>query len=427
MDKQKLLKENKAFCVLPWIHMHVWPNGNVMPCCISDSDDVYGNVKNNTIKEVWNSDKYKTLRKAMLAGEKLSSCNRCYELENSTNIWTLRKNHNKWFGEKHFDIIESTNKDGSIDNPRMAYLDIRFSNLCNMKCRTCGPELSSNHAIEFEQLYGKHELARMLDNDGSPVINIAQKNNFWEDINRYLLDVEEVYWAGGEALITNEHYQILDKWIESGKTNVRLRYTTNFSNLKFKKKSIIDYWKHFDDVQVSASLDSKGTRAEYARNGTKWEQIEKNRVWMLEQVPHVHFELTPTLSLYNAWAWPDFHMDWVERGLVDVENCRFNILTQPKFMRVDIIPEHVKQDLRAKYIDYKQWSYDKIKHRIDSKPELLFDVLGKIDSFIRFLNKGQLDKSLLKELFEYDHKLDQHRHEDYWAVYPEMEWLRSYV
>ena len=56
MDKQKLLKENKAFCVLPWIHMHVWPNGNVMPCCISDSDDVYGNVKNNTIKEVWNSD-----------------------------------------------------------------------------------------------------------------------------------------------------------------------------------------------------------------------------------------------------------------------------------------------------------------------------------------------------------------------------------
>ena len=147
MDKQKLLKENKAFCVLPWIHMHVWPNGNVMPCCISDSDDVYGNVKNNTIKEVWNSDKYKTLRKAMLAGEKLSSCNRCYELENSTNIWTLRKNHNKWFGEKHFDIIESTNKDGSIDNPKMAYLDIRFSNLCNMKCRTCGPELSSNHAI----------------------------------------------------------------------------------------------------------------------------------------------------------------------------------------------------------------------------------------------------------------------------------------
>lgn len=427
MNKEKLLQENKAFCVLPWIHMHIWPNGNVMPCCIADSNDVYGNVKNNTIKEVWNSDKYKTLRKAMLAGEKLPSCNRCYELEDSTNIWTLRKNHNQWFGEKHYDIIASTNDDGSIDNPRMAYLDIRFSNICNMKCRTCGPELSSNHAIEFKELYGKHELARILDNDGSPIVNISHKPGFWEDLNQYLPDVEEVYWAGGEALITNEHYQILDKWIESGKSDVRLRYTTNFSNFKFKEKSVIEYWKYFDDVQVSASLDSNGERAEYARKGTKWDQIEKNREWMIEQVPHVHFELTPTLSLYNAWAWPDFHMDWVERGLVEIENCRFNILTQPNFMRVDIIPENVKQELRAKFIDYKQWSYDKIKHRIDKEPELLFDVLGKIDSFIRFLNKGKPDESLLKELFEYDYKLDQHRQEDYWSVYPEMQWLRSYV
>ena len=418
MDKKDLLENNKAFCMLPWIHMHVWPNGNVMPCCIADSDDVYGNVKNNTIKEIWNSEKYKKLRKAMLNGEFISSCKRCHELELSTNIWTLRKSHNFEFGEKHFDIIASTNSDGSIDNPRMAYLDIRFSNICNMKCRSCGPELSSQHAAEHKEMYG---------HDRIPVVNIATHLDFWEDLEKYLPDVEEVYWAGGEALITNEHYRILDYWIKQGKTDVRLRYTTNFSNFKFKEKSIIEYWNQFDDVMVSASLDSNGERAEYSRKGTNWEQIEKNRIQMLEQAPDVYFELTPTLSLYNAWNWPDFHMDWVERGLVEIENCRFNILTQPDFMRVDIIPEDVKQDLRAKYLDYKQWCYDKIKDRLDDDPKLAIDVLGKIDSFLRFMNKGSLNEELLLELFQYDHNLDQYRKEDFWAVYPEMHWLKKYV
>jgi|AntAceMinimDraft_5_1070358.scaffolds.fasta_scaffold01310_4 hypothetical protein len=429
MIKDVLLNENKAFCILPWIHMHVWPDGRAMPCCIADSDQPFGNVKKDGVKETWNSDRYKELRLAMLEGKKLNCCNRCYELEDSTYIWTLRKNHNQWFGDKHFDLVEKTATDGSIpeEDMRMAYMDIRFSNICNMKCRTCGPELSSLHAQEHGELYGKHEVANILNNDGSIVVNVAKHITFWEELQEFLPNVEEVYWAGGEPLITDEHYKILDKWIADGKTGVRLRYTTNFSNLRFKKKSIIDYWKHFSDIQVSASLDADGSRAEFSRHGTNWEQIERNRLEMLEHVPHVHFELTPTISLYNVWNWPDFHMDWVERGLVDIENCRLNILTDPNFMRIDNIPEDIKIELRAKYIDYKAWAYDKIKERMIAKPDVVKDVLGKIDSVIQFMNTGSFNQQRLKDFFEKNHGLDQHRKEDFWSVYPEMEWLRKYV
>ena len=427
MDKEHLLKKNKAFCILPWIHMHAWPDGRAMPCCIADSDQPFGNVKENTIAEVWNSDKYRELRLAMLKGEKLDCCRRCYELEDSTYIWTLRKNHNQWFGDKHFDLVEKTNADGSIDEMRMAYMDIRFSNICNMKCRTCGPELSSLHAQEHGELYGKHEVANILKNNGSIIVNVAKHKNFWDELQQYLPDVEEVYWAGGEPLITNEHYKILDHWIETGKTDVRLRYTTNFSNLRFKKKSIIDYWREFPDIQVSASLDAMGARAEFMRHGTHWETVERNRQEMLEELPNIHFELTPTISLYNVWNWPDFHMNWVERGLVDIENCRLNMLTDPDFMRLDSIPNDFKIELRSKYIDYKAWAYDKIKDRIATKPDVVKDVLGKIDSVIQFMNTGKLDTVKLKQFFEKNHGLDQHRKEDFWATFPELEWLRAYV
>lgn len=427
MDKEHLLKENKAFCILPWIHMHAWPDGRVMPCCIADSDQPFGNLKENNIEEVWNSDKYKELRLAMLNGERLDCCRRCYELEDRTYTWTLRKNHNSWYGDKHFDLVRQTNDDGSIDEMRMAYLDVRFSNICNMKCRSCGPELSSLHAKEHGELYGKHEVANILNNDGEIIINIAKKNNFWEDLQKYLPDVEEVYFAGGEALITDEHYQILDKWLETNKTDVALRYTTNFSNFKYKRKSVIEYWKQFNDIQVSASLDCNGARAEYSRHGTDWQQIEQNRLQMLDEVPHVYFELTPTISLYNIWNWPDFHMDWVERGLVDIENCRLNMLTGPDFMRVDHMPEHYKQELRAKYLDYKSWAFEKIRDRAMAKPEIIKDVIGKIDSVIQFINAGTLNEDKLKQFFANNHRLDQYRKEDFWTTFPEMEWLRNYV
>ena len=427
MNKEILLKENEAFCILPWIHMHVWPNGNAMPCCIADSRQPFGNLKDNTIEEVWNSEKYKELRKSMLRGKKLDVCKRCYELEGSTNIWTLRKNHNEWFGDKHFDLVEKTEVDGSIPEMRMAYLDIRFSNICNMKCRTCGPDLSSQHAKEHKDMYGEEELIKFLKNDGKIVVNVAHENNFWEDLQKYLPGVEEVYFAGGEALITEEHYKILDRFIELGKTDVRLRYTTNFSNFKYKKNSVVEYWKQFPDIQISASLDCNGARAEYSRHGTEWNVIESNRQELLEKLPNVYFELTPTISLYNVWNWPDFHMDWVEKGYVDIENCRLNMLTGPDFMRIDNIPDEFKIELRAKYIHYKKWAFEKIKDRIPYKPRIVQDVIGKIDTVIQFMNTGHENADMLKAFNEKNAILDKHRNEDFYSVFPELEWLKKYV
>ena len=52
---------NDVICMMPWIHMHIWPNGNAMPCCMSDSSDVFGNTNHSTIDEIINNDKFKKL------------------------------------------------------------------------------------------------------------------------------------------------------------------------------------------------------------------------------------------------------------------------------------------------------------------------------------------------------------------------------
>ena len=66
------LVNGDAFCVLPWIHMHPWPDGRVFTCCLSEHDTPVGNLNEQTLEEVYNSETMKKFRTAMLDNKKIS-------------------------------------------------------------------------------------------------------------------------------------------------------------------------------------------------------------------------------------------------------------------------------------------------------------------------------------------------------------------
>jgi len=45
------LVKGDAFCVLPWIHMHPWPDGRVFTCCLSEHDQPIGDLNEQTLEE----------------------------------------------------------------------------------------------------------------------------------------------------------------------------------------------------------------------------------------------------------------------------------------------------------------------------------------------------------------------------------------
>jgi len=77
-------------------------------------------------------------------------------------------------------------------------------------------------------------------------------------------------------LIMEEHWDFVDQLVKHGNKNIRFFYQTNLSQLTFKDKSAIDLWNKFENVTVTASLDAHGKLANYVRNGTDWDKIEKN-------------------------------------------------------------------------------------------------------------------------------------------------------
>ena len=88
--------------------------------------------------------------------------------------------------------------------------------------------------------------------------------------------VEYIHFAGGEPLITDEHYKVLEKLIERGRTDITIRYSTNFNQLKYKKYDVIEMWKHFKHIQLMTSLDDYGDRYNYIRNGGEWNNVIEN-------------------------------------------------------------------------------------------------------------------------------------------------------
>ena len=95
-EKDIKLNNSKVFCMMPWIHTHVWPSGKAFPCCMSDSTVEYGNLNDNSLKEIWNNEKYRQLRLNMLNDDETYECRRCYEMEKS-NVFTLRNMVNQYY------------------------------------------------------------------------------------------------------------------------------------------------------------------------------------------------------------------------------------------------------------------------------------------------------------------------------------------
>ena len=394
------LKKSKHFCMMPWVHMHLWPAGYTYPCCMSDPDLPIGNTQSQSLQEIWNGEELRKIRLNMLQDKPSPECRRCYELEEN-GMSTLRTGSIQNYAH-HWNKVEATADDGSAGDVNMAYLDIRFSNLCNLKCRSCGPQFSSSWFEDHKQIYGKLDHPKILKVRDDML-------DFMDELDPLLESVERVYWAGGEPLITDEHYRILDKWIAMGKRDVKMDYTTNFTQMRYKRKTAFEYWNAFEHVRVAASLDANHARGEYLRKNMDWAQVVQNRRDMIEQCPHVYFEITPTVSVYNVLNLPDFHKEWIEEGLLEPTNIRINILLDPTYMRLQILPPWIKDRVRERYDEHITYL-----KQFDNTSWVIKDY----ESILQFLQTDRTDE--IKMWHFKTNRIDLLRKENVFDVFPEL-------
>lgn len=394
---KEIIQNNESFCVLPWLGINIEPDNTVKFCC--ESKDIIGDASKTSIKKLWNSEISKTIRKSMLLGENIAGCESCYAKEKYQRD-SLRKSSNRKFIHVVKNIIDNTDSYGYYNKFNLKYLDTRYNNLCNLACRSCGSYASSSWYtanIFLDDEFAKKQPSAFL---------VAGKNedNVYNQVIEHIDTIETIYFAGGEPLIIEKFYDLLELLIQNQKFDVELIYNTNMTKTKLKSRKIFDLWKKFSNVSVGASLDAQDKRAEYIRTNTRWEEVEKNRKLMMKECPHIDFHVSATTSILNALHVPDFHYSWVKKGLIKPEEFNIQILFTPNYFSLSQAPKELKKLVEKKYVDHLKWlrpidkngratfGYESILEHMKSNEEFnKKDFWYETDLLDRFYNQNILD------------------------------------
>lgn len=314
---------NTKKCIMPWIHVNMEPTGDLFLCCrASQSYGSLGNINNTSLETIWQGEKYKAVRQLMINGEEPDPCKICYNTEALGGISKRMRENDLWKDYAH--LTNSVEADLSIP-----YIDIRFNNICNLKCRSCRPLHSHSIANEYKKL-GKpigHEI-------------VIKSKNIDSDLELLAPTIEEIYFCGGEPLLMEDHYRLIDKLIEVKNFNVRLRYSTNLTTLVYKNSNIIDKWKQFKNVSIHASLDGIGSKLEYIRHGTKWNQILENLNLIKEN--NIDLKISPTVSVFNILDIGEICSFYIDNSYITPNDLGVTVLETPYHYSIQTLHPNLK-------------------------------------------------------------------------------------
>jgi organic radical activating enzyme len=331
-----------------------------------------------------------------------STCDTCHQHEKQGGQ-SSRAEYARNFTKNFDEVIANTREDGHIDDFKMRYFDIRFNNICNFKCRTCNAAFSS----QWEQ----EDIKRNM-----PFAKIYPKNNrpeMMQELIKQVPNMETAYFAGGEPLITEEHYIMLEEMIRQGKTDIWLRYNTNVSNLKFKNKDILDLWSKFKrPIDLWASVDHYGERAEYIRHGTDWGVVESN-LFKLKDVPYVRLSINTVVSIFNYVTLNDFYKYLIDKNIYTSKGPTFSAynMSSPEHFTALALPVPLKQQGEKNMLELMD--YMSKCHFNDHKLNLL-------KSNVNWVNSSNTWEQYKDQFQQEVRDIDSVRGEDFVKVFPEL-------
>lgn len=395
---KKIKKFQDTYCVLPWMHFFVGPNGDVLPCCRADQNLPFGNLFDSTVQEIMTSESALKVKSNMINGLRSKSCESCYVKEDN-NLPSPRIHYNQEF---------NTHVSTDVLSYTPVWLNIELNHLCNFKCRMCNEWFSSSIAQETKIMYGSD--AKLPGHYiGISQLDSVQRKPTLEKILKNLNQVEQISFGGGEPLLSQEHYSILSTLIELDQTDIEIYYNTNLSKLQFKNIKVTDLWKKFDNITVGASIDASDSAAEYIRHGTVWKDIINNIDQVRLECPNVKLQINSTVGFLNVQNLIKLQQQWVATNYLPPECFRTSCLITPEFLSVTVLPEVHKKRLEEEISNHIRWCQRNFANTLIPDWQNIINYMMSTDH-----------SHLLDEFKKRMKILDHHRGESLLDIFPEF-------
>jgi uncharacterized Fe-S cluster-containing radical SAM superfamily protein len=321
----KILGIPENACILLWKHVAVNQDGRLFTCC-RYRDDAHRASGHNSIpiphlrdgisSGFMDGELFDYYRNKMLAGEKLDECSKCWSAE-ARGGNSMRTSSNYKFANY---VIDGSLPKEQILDVRLEYLELGFSNTCNMACRICGSEQSSKWAsIETEN-------GITPDSDRYYTVNMA-------DFDVDLSHLRMIKIVGGEPLLAKEHTEFIIKLLKNHNNLDKLEIAYHTNGTTIPNKIVLDFWKKLKGVEIVISVDGFGSMNDFLRpSQIKWDTISKNvefYIGLANSEEYNMFITTHTVvSRFNVMQLKELN-DWI---LSNNLTGSLDVLYSPEYM-----------------------------------------------------------------------------------------------
>ncbi len=301
-----LLEEGNNFCTLPFAHLAIEADGNLLPCCqgqaLKEPDGSDVNIKNyDSINELINHPSRQEMITAFKKNQQFKNCHRCWK---DTSKFSPRINFStsKSVIAQTYEYMAQKKNDVPI-KADLTWLEIKLGNKCNLKCRICGTINSSSWAKDDFQLQKQNETDKYSE---SKQFQFNQDCLWINDLKYYkniegLKDLKTIHIMGGEPLMVKEHFELLDE-LSRSLNNGELTIWYNTNGTQKLKGEHLEILNRFAKIQWSLSIDDIGDRFEYQRRNAKWENTKEN-INYFHELASKHRQhktvMDATVSIYN--------------------------------------------------------------------------------------------------------------------------------
>lgn len=290
-------------CSAPYVGIQIDTDKTVRACCMAKAyKDDNGNNLKFTADFSWDklkkSKSYKEITQKLDNGIYPEECKAC-----ETDPIPVAKTYLRRYD------VELYSKE-----PKLKYIDLRLSNLCNLRCRMCHPGASNQIQKDYNS-YAERDL-------GDDYLNEYFQNRTYEEDKRYIIhdpkdvikrldwqDLQELAFYGGEPLLIKEYQVVMNHLIENDYAkNVVYKMHTNCTKWTQEYQ---DMMNKFKNQVVYFSMEGVGPVNDYIRNPSRWKTLEDNFLKYITNCKHGYFGISIALTpitlfyLHEVVEWVD--------------------------------------------------------------------------------------------------------------------------
>lgn len=399
------------------MHLYVENDGHLFPCCLSSPYDQPNHGREGrafvmdsaeSAHTARNSEHNRSMRAQMLKGEWPSACRSCRKIE-ALGADSPRTSVNEHFLEKLPDAIRAMSFTADAEAPLLS-VDFRLGNLCNLRCRMCGPQASAGTLTEWQAL-GLHEAKESETRD----FEWYEKEELWRTFFAANPSIEELTIAGGEPFLSPSLPKLLDHLIEARRAEKI--FLTLHSNVTKIPEGLPQRFERFRGVNLRISLDGTESVNSYIRYPSRWQKIQENLASLNEWAkwPFLQLHLNVTVQAYNA-------LDLA--ALVDLSLGFDNFLPptlmplrDPPELSALVLPERIRTEARRRLRATLQKHEGRYPEKWTSSSVKKFR--SQLSRIITFL-EGAEEKDLFTRFVARTVAQDRYRRQDIRTAIPEL-------